>query len=161
MALALVTGDTALVERLYGDFGKLLRPIAGRLLLRDGSVRPFSDLRDCDDAIGQMFEVFLDGTCLYFPFETVRRIEIEAPQSFVTLYHQRVAITMRDGRIANGLMPLLYAGSLQSASPFTRTGRETTFSYVGRARRGLGQRDLWIDNGTMMGIQRVAAIELS
>jgi hypothetical protein len=39
-------------------------------------------------------------------------------------------------------------------------GRMTTWSYVGSARRGLGQRDFVLDGGMMIGMQNVASIEL-
>jgi protein involved in temperature-dependent protein secretion len=161
MAVALLTRDEKLVDRLHADFAKAFRPSRGRLVFRDGKAREFQDLRDSDDAIGQMFEVFAEGACVYFPYEMVQRIAFEEPQSFVTLYHPRCQIALRDGRVANGFAPLLYAGSMQAPSPYLRTGRETTFSYVGRARRALGQRDFVADGGAMIGMQHIAAIEFA
>src|SRR5262245_40450966 len=55
MAIALLTNDAALVDKLFTDFGASFRPVAGRITLRSGQLRPFDDLRDSDDAIGQMF----------------------------------------------------------------------------------------------------------
>jgi protein involved in temperature-dependent protein secretion len=91
----------------------------------------------------------------------VQRITFEPPQSFVTRFSPRCEIALRDGGVVNGFAPLLYAGSIQAPSPLVRTGRETVFSYVGRARRAMGQRDFFVDGGTMIGMQHVAAIELA
>lgn len=152
IAIALVTGDASRVTPSPEP------PRPGTLTLRTGQTRPFSDLRDCDDAIGRMFEVFIDDTVVYFPFEHVRSLEITPSESFVTLYSPRCTITDRAGNVAHGFLPTLYAGSTTAPAPTLRTGRETRFSYVGSACRGIGQRDLKIDGGTMMGIERVAAI---
>jgi protein involved in temperature-dependent protein secretion len=160
MAVALLTGDAKLVDKLHTDFAGAFRPIRGRLVLHSGP-RDFGDLRDSDDAIGQMFEVFADDHCVYFPFEMVQRITFEPPQSFVTRFSPRCQIALRDGGVVNGFAPLLYAGSMQAPSPLVRTGRETVFSYVGRARRAMGQRDFFVDGGAMIGMQNIAAIEFA
>jgi protein involved in temperature-dependent protein secretion len=161
MAVALLTGDEKLVDKIYADFGNAFRPIRGRLVFRDGTPREFGDLRDSDDAIGQMLEVFADNHCIYFPFEMVQRVTFEAPQSFVTRYNPRCQLALRDGQVVNGFAPLLYATSMQASSQHLRTGRQTNFSYVGRARRAIGQRDFFADGSAMIGMERVAAIEFA
>jgi protein involved in temperature-dependent protein secretion len=70
-------------------------------------------------------------------------------------------MTTRTGEVIHGFMPLLYACSTTAASDMVRVGRETTFDYVGKACRGLGQRDFKIDGGTMMGMQNIAAIDFA
>jgi protein involved in temperature-dependent protein secretion len=108
-----------------------------------------------------MLEVYVDNTVVYFPFETIKRVEIPQPSSFIELYTPRCKILDRKGNTTHGFLPTLYAGSTTHPDQTIRTGRMTTFAYVGRACRGTGQRDLKIDGGTMMGIERVAMIEFS
>ncbi len=161
LAVALLHRDEALAAKVFADFAQAVRPVAGQITLRNGGVRPFSDLRDYDDGIGQMFELFIGNGVTYAPMELVRRIELKAPGQFIEQLAYRATLTTRTGEVIHGFMPLLYACSTTSGHATVRIGRETMFDYVGKACRGLGQRDFKIDGGTMMGMQNVAAIDFA
>ena len=133
-------------------------PIAGKLTLATGEVRPFKDITDSDDAIGRMLETYCGEGLLYFPFNSLRRIEVLPKTSFMDHLMPRVKITDEHGT-ALAYVPLLYAGSSTSPIDELRNGRGTVFEYLGEARRGRGQRDLMIDGGGLVGFHAIAAID--
>lgn len=158
LAVALLHRDEALAAKVLADLAEAVRPVAGLLTLRGAGVLPFSDLRDSDDGIGQMFELFIGHGVTYAPMELVRRLELKAPGQFIEKLAYRATLTTRAGDVLDGFMPLLYPCSTTSPLATVRTGRETSFDYVGRACRVLGQRDFKLDGSTMIGMQHVAAI---
>jgi protein involved in temperature-dependent protein secretion len=133
-------------------------PIAGQLTLQTGEVRRFKDITDSDDAIGRMLETYCDHGLLYFPFNSLRRVEVMPKTSFMDHLMPKVQITDEHGT-ALAYVPLLYAGSSTSPTPDLRSGRGTVFQYLGEARRGHGQRDLVIDGGGLVGWHVIAAID--
>lgn len=161
MAVALLQRDLALAQRIKADMAVHVRPVSGRLTFRDGQVRPFGDLVDADDAIGQMLETFCGEGLLYFPFAALRRVDFLPPTNFMDVLMPKVQIADAQGGTAMAFVPMLYAGSSVDPDQSARTGRMTMFDYVGNARRGRGQRDFVVDGGTMIGIQNLAAIEFA
>lgn len=161
LAVALLHRDEALATKVFADFAQTARPVAGQITLRNGSVRAFSDLRDYDDGVGQMLELFVGNGVTYAPMELVRRLELKAPSQFIEQLAFRATVTTKTGEVIHGFMPLLYPCSTTAGDPMIRVGRQTSFDYVGRACRGLGQRDFKLDGGTMMGMQNVAAIDFA
>ena len=161
LAVALLHRDQALAARVFSDFAPAVRPVAGQVTLRNGTVRPFRDLRDYDDGIGQMFELFVGNGVTYAPMELVRRLELKAPSQFIEQLAFRATLTTRTGKVINGFMPLLYPCSTTASSATIRVGRETTFDHIGSACRALGQRDFKLDGGIMMGMQNIAAIDFA
>jgi protein involved in temperature-dependent protein secretion len=133
-------------------------PVAGKLTLGSGEVRPFQDLADCDDAIGKMLETYCGDGLLYFPFVGVRRVEVLPKTSFMDHLMTKVKIT-DDRGTALAYVPLLYAGSATSPVNELRNGRGTVFEYLGQARRGRGQRDFILDGGGLVGWHAISAID--
>jgi protein involved in temperature-dependent protein secretion len=161
LAVALLHRDEALAAKVLADFAQAARPVAGQVTLRNGTVRPFTDLRDYDDGIGQMFELFIGNGVTYAPMELVRRLELKAPSQFIEQLAFRATLTTRTGEVIHGFMPLLYACSTTAGDATIRVGRTTTFDYVGRACRAIGQRDFKLNGGVMMGMQNIAAIDFA
>jgi protein involved in temperature-dependent protein secretion len=161
LAVALLHRDEALAAKVFSDFAQAGRPVAGQVTLRSGTVRPFKDLRDYDDGIGQMFELFVGNGVTYAPMELVRRLELKAPSQFIEQLAFRATLTTRTGDVIHGFMPLLYACSTTAGDSTVRVGRTTTFDYVGRACRAIGQRDFKLDGSVMMGMQNIAAIDFA
>src|SRR4051812_3764578 len=157
IAAAFASRDEALAERTMAERARLARPLAGRITFVDGTVRPFADLADADDAIGHMLEAYCGQGLLYFPFEVMRRLDVLPKTNFMDLLIPKVKITAHQGT-ARAYVPLLYAGSTVSSSAGDRNGRMTRFDYLGSARRGFGQRDFRVDSA-LVGFERVAAIE--
>lgn len=159
MAVAMIQGDTALIETIKQDMQQI-QPVSGRLHYRDDKAREFSSIEDSDDTIGQMFETYGGNGLLFIPMATVRRIDFLPVSNFMDLLVPKAQLQLTNGETWNALMPLLYAGSTSADDAAIRAGRMTTWDYVGSARRGMGQRDFVLDGGTMVGMQHVAAIEL-
>lgn len=157
MAVALLQRDEALVARIKADMQQI-RPVPGRIYV-NGQPRPFTNLVDGDDAIGQMLETYCGPGLLYFPFATLRRVDFLPKTNFMDHYMPKVQITDTQGNTALAFVPLLYAGSSMDPDDTIRNGRMTMFDYVGEGRRARGQRDFFAD-GTMIGLQNVTAIEL-
>ena len=156
MAVALLQNDQALAARVKTDM-KQIRPVPGRIHV-NGQPRPFTNLVDADDAIGQMLETYCGQGLLYFPFATLRRVDFLPKTNFMDHYMPKVQLTDTNGGTALAYCPLLYAGSSTHPDQEIRNGRMTMFDYVGEARRPRGQRDFFADQ-VMIGLQNVTAIE--
>jgi protein involved in temperature-dependent protein secretion len=156
MAVALLQRDEALVVRIKQDMQQI-RPVPGRIFV-NGQPRPFGNLVDADDAIGQMLETYCGNGLLYFPFATLRRIDFLPKTNFMDHLMPKVQITDLQNQTALAYCPLLYAGSSTHPDETIRNGRMTMFDYVGDGRRPRGQRDLFADQ-VMIGLQGVTAIE--
>lgn len=159
LQLALVAGDANAIERELLPQVRAIPPVTGTLRLRSGDVVPFQSLVDSDDAIGAMLECYTAAGLMYVPFASLRRVTFAQPRSFVDALAFRAEGELVDGRRLSLIVPMLYAQSSTASEPTVRTGRTTLWTYVGGARRGAGQRDLVVDGGRMIGIERVALIE--
>jgi protein involved in temperature-dependent protein secretion len=159
LATAFVRGDQALADKAKRELDAARVPVPGALTLIGGSQVRFADLSDADDAIGQMLEVYTGSGLLYFPFAALRRVEFLARDDFMDRLMPLVRITS-DAGAGMGYVPLLYAGSARSPDDGVRNGTMTMFDYLGKARRGRGQRDLFADT-RMIGLQNVAAIDFT
>lgn len=160
MATALRQRDVELAARMKQEIATHVRPVSGQIHLIRGGARPFQDIVDADDAIGQMLETYCGRGLLYFPFAALHRVDFLPKTNFMDVLMPKVQITDRQGHSAMAFVPMLYTGSALG-DPHTRNGRMTMFEYVGRARHGRGQRDFVVDGGTLIGIENVAAIELA
>jgi protein involved in temperature-dependent protein secretion len=160
MGVAFARRDEALADRTKAELENHGRPIGGTLTFQRGEPRAFEDIADCDDAIGRMLETYCNQGLLYFPFETLRRIEVLPRTNFMDFLMPKVKITDASGT-ATAYVPLLYACSATSPDEGIRNGRETVFDYLGNARRGQGQRDFVVDGSTLVGLQNIAAIDFA
>jgi type VI secretion system protein ImpE len=108
----------------------------------DGSA--FDGLRDYDDVLGQVLEVYTGGRYLWLPLEQVRKISVQAPKSHIDLLWVSAEIEDTDGRTVNTYIPALYEGSHEHADEQVRLGRSTEWvDCGGAALRGAGQRTLF------------------
>ncbi len=159
MGAAFVHRDAGLADHTKAELAKLARPIAGTLTFAGGQVKPFEDIADADDAIGQMLESYGDDGLLYFPLEGLRRIAPLPKKSFMDHLMPKVEVTDHRGTMVV-YVPLLYACSATSPIDQLRNGQATMFDYLGSAKRGRGQRDFRVDNA-LVGLQNIAAIDFA
>jgi len=157
---AFVRGNNELADRAVAQLAEQATPIAGQITFTSGEVRGFRDLSDSDDGIGQMLETYCGEGLLYFPFSSLRRVELLPRDNFMDFLMPRAAIT-DDRGTASAYVPLLYAGSSTSPLDHLRSGGTTMFDYLGAARRACGQRDFVLDGTTMIGIQHIAVIDFA
>ena len=101
----------------------------------------FIDLRDYDDLLGPVLEVFAGGHYLWLPFERVKRLEIAAPTQLIDLLWPRATLEDSSGAEAHVHLPALYVGSSEAADDRLRLGRTTEWiDQAGLLYRGVGQK---------------------
>jgi len=161
MALALLVNDAKFIDQTIAPDAKKIPPVGGTVRFADGATSTFRSIVDSDDAIGAMLETYGPSGLLYFPFASLRSVTFLPPRNFIDRLFLRADIVLADGTSTTVLVPLLYALSTTAKDPTIRAGRMTTWRHVGSARRALGQRDFVLNGGKMIGMQRIAAIELS
>jgi protein involved in temperature-dependent protein secretion len=160
MAVALLRRDAALVDRVKADMAVQVPKRPGRLTFVDGRTHDFGELLDADDAIGAMLEAYVGDGVLYFPFATIRRVELPPPRNLLDLFTPLALVHLLDGQVATVAVPLLHARSSTSDDAALRSGRTTTFDFVGDGRRAIGMRDFEA-GGALIGMGRVASIDFA
>ena len=128
--------------------GRLEEAVAVQPELRgslDGA--PLTALRDLDDVLGSVLEVFAGGRCLWLPWEHLRRLELAAPRHMLDLLWAPAVLEDVRGVTAHVHLPVLYAGTAASDDDDLRLGRKTDWEDLGGGLyRGRGQRLLaWAD----------------
>jgi len=155
---AFVHDNEELADKAKAELAQRAQPVRGKLTFDDGTVRPFGDLADADDAIGHLLDTYCGDGLLYFPLATLRRVEVLPKRGFIDLLMPRIQVTDTEGT-ANAYLPLLYAGSARSPDAHLRTGQRTVFIRLGQARRGQGQRGFQLDGAGCIGLHDVTAID--
>ena len=102
----------------------------------------FIELRDCDDVLGPLCEVYAQGRYLWIPFERIRRLSLRAPAGVLDLLWVSAEIEEHDGRVAKVQLPALYPGSAEHESEAVRLGRSTEWRDDAGIVRGVGQKML-------------------
>ena len=107
-----------------------------------------ADLRDHDDFLGPVLEVYAGGNYLWLPFERIRSLEVRAPQSELDLLWAPAQLVDANGMEANVHLPVLYEGSHLASDGRVRVGNMTEWVDVeGLGFRGQGQRTLLAQQG--------------
>ncbi len=104
--------------------------------------RAFTALRDSDDLLASVLEVFAGGRYLWLPFERIRSLTISPPRTLLDLVWASAELEDADGTRANVHVPALYPGSFESPVEAIRLGRATEWPEVGGLARAAGQRIL-------------------
>lgn len=128
-------GDAAAAGRRLEAAVAAQPALAGRL---DGL--EFAGLRDLDDLLGSVLEVFAGGRYLWLPLERIRRLTIAEPGHLLDLLWLPARLEGADGETAAVHLPVLYAGSAAAPDDQLRLGRQTDWRDEGPFYRGLGQR---------------------
>ena len=131
-------GDLEQLEKCLDEAAASTPTLQGRL-----DDAPLDALRDDDDLLGSVLEVFAGGRYLWLPLEQIRSLTLAAPASALDLLWAPAALETHDGVEAQVHVPALYAGSARQSDDALRLGRSTTWTDVGRGiQRGAGQRML-------------------
>ncbi len=119
----------------------------------------YGDLRDYDDLLGPVLEVFAGGHYLWLPFERVKRLELAPPTQLVDLLWPRATLEDSSGAEAHVHLPALYVGSSEAADERLRLGRGTEWiEQAGLLYRGVGQKT-WLAQRAD-GEREIALLEL-
>jgi type VI secretion system protein ImpE len=104
----------------------------------------FDGLRDYDDVLGQVLEIYAGGRCLWMPMERIRKLEVAEPRQQLDLLWARAELEDSDGEQATVHLPVLYEGSFERADETVRLGQSTEWiDCHDVAFRGAGQKVLF------------------
>ncbi|MBX3460899.1 MAG: tetratricopeptide repeat protein [Planctomycetes bacterium] len=136
------------------------QPQAGTLTLRNLPDEQGPDtmavqaLEDCDTLTGATLELVTGEGLEFLPFSEIASIEFDQPGAATGAF-----VTMRDGGVRSGLMPLFYLFTEFAESEKVRQGHSTLLRpVIGEASVGVGLRALRTD-GTPLPIVRIEKIE--
>jgi type VI secretion system protein ImpE len=131
-------GEPARAAELVAEAIDLQPEIAGQV-----NDAPLTSLRDMDDYLGSLLEVFAGGRYLWLPLEHIAKLEVAPPRHLLDLLWLPAELTDHAGAISSIHLPVLYEGSAHGGDPRCATGRLTEWaSDGGELWRGRGQRVL-------------------
>jgi protein involved in temperature-dependent protein secretion len=111
-------------------------------------------LEDCDTLTGATLELVSGRGVSFMPFSQIASIEFDAPASVTGAF-----VTMREGEVISGMMPLFYLFTEFADSENVRQGRSTLIRpLLAEAAVGVGLRALRAD-GKPIPIVRIEKIE--
>lgn len=101
----------------------------------------FNGLRDLDDVLGGMLEVFTStGKYFWVPLEHVIALELRPPQRMLDLLWRQVHLAVNEGPEGEVYMPVVYPLSHEAEEEALRLGRATDWRDDGGVMRGVGQK---------------------
>jgi type VI secretion system protein ImpE len=108
--------------------------------------RPFEDFKDGDDLICPFLEVFFQSDYFWLPFEQIKSMEIQQPNTLRDLLWIPVKVELCDRPLGNVLVPVLYYGSHRDPNDLIKLGRMTDWKSIGNETLlGSGQRTFFAD----------------
>jgi type VI secretion system protein ImpE len=87
----------------------------------------FRGLRDADDRFASVLEAFVDGTYVWFPWESVQRVKLEPAKFLLDRLFRAAEVRLKDGAELSVHLPLVYPGSHEADGVFA-VGLETDFA---------------------------------
>jgi type VI secretion system protein ImpE len=148
----LAAGDAVAAGKLVAEIAAEPVPLAS---LAGGEPVP---LRDYDDGIGALVELFVGGRCLWLPTGNLRSLEFTPPRGLLDLLWAQCAIETRTGERYAAHMPVLYAGTAAHGDAQVRCGHKTEWmDELGVAFRGHGQR-VFVAGEQEIGILELRAV---
>ncbi|QDV32774.1 type VI secretion system accessory protein TagJ [Tautonia plasticadhaerens] len=102
---------------------------------------PFDDIRDADDLLGPVLEVFAPAGYCWVPWQHVQFLEVSTPTRLRDLIWLPARLATFDGQLGEVHLPNLYHASSSSEDELIRLGRRTDWEELpGGIVRGLGQK---------------------
>ena len=137
-AMALARGDADGAARKLDEAVAAQPELHGRC-----NGEPFAAVRDLDDLLGSVLEIYAGGRYLWLPLEQVRLLEILPPQHVLDLIWLPAHLEDVRGADAAVHVPVLYVDTTASPDESVRLGRKTEWLDAGAGLlRGQGQRVL-------------------
>lgn len=119
----------------------------------------FAGLRDYDDQLGSVLEIYAGETYLWMPLDHIRKLEIHEPKHLLDLLFLPAQLEDINGTEASVHLPCVYEGSHLAEDGALRIGQKTEWVEVpGIGYCGLGQRLLL--TGTDAGTNEVGLLEV-
>jgi tetratricopeptide (TPR) repeat protein len=136
------------------------RPVQARVTLRklpdEGGPDTLEaeSIEDCDSLTGATIEVVSGDELHFVPYSKIESIEFDTPSAVMGVF-----VTLRDGSVISGLMPLFYLFTEFADSEKVRQGQSTLIRPVlAEAAVGVGLRALRVD-GQPMPVVRIEKLE--
>lgn len=149
--LAYLRGDTSVAS---ADLEKQRAVVAGTL-----NGQPFQDLRDGDDLLAPVLEVFAAGGYAWFDWKRIRKLTAEPPRTLRDTLWFPVALELDSGEVFDAHVPVLYPGTHECGDERLMVGLETDWNEEGGGFvRGRGRRILFA-NGEECDILAVRQLE--
>ena len=109
---------------------------------------PIEVLRDADDRLGSVLELFVGGRYVWIPFERIERLTLTPPKNALDLLWLPAQLEDVSGTSSSVYVPALYEGSHAGFDEGVRLGRKTLWIDQGAdIHRGVGQRMLLAASG--------------
>ena len=140
---ALRAGDAEAAEAALEQAAEESVALRGKL-----NGEAFGGLRDYDDVLGQILEIYAGGRCLWMPLEQIRKLEVAEPRNSLDLLWAKAELEDASGTQASVHLPVLYEGSCDHPDERVRLGRSTEWiDCRDVAFRGAGQKVLLTARG--------------
>ncbi len=117
------TGHPVEAAKLFAQADEACGPVAGAL---NGA--PFSAIRDADDRLGPVLEVFARGKYLWVGLDQLDAVVCNAPKFPRDLLWFPAKVMAASGEIGDVFLPTLYAGSGSHADEAIKLGRTTDWN---------------------------------
>lgn len=122
--------------------------------------RRVSRLRDSDDFLGPVLEVFANGHYQWLPFGDLRSVRLDAPTTLFDLLWARARVTNRSDATMIVHVPVLYAETHTSEDGLVRAGHKSEWIAIGElGYRGRGGRVFFSDD-EQIGLLETRGFEL-
>jgi type VI secretion system protein ImpE len=89
--------------------------------------KPFEYLRDSDDILGPVLEIFAKGKYYWLPYEEIELLASVPPKVPRDIIWRAANLQVRDGAAGEIFMPAIYFGSWQHADDAVKLGRKNDF----------------------------------
>ncbi len=130
-------GDEEAASKRIDEAVEATTALSGRL-----NGEPYEALRDLDDLLGTVLELFAGGRYLWMPLEKIRSLELSEPSTAIDTLWVPAQLLDANGEEARVHLPALYPGSYSDADDGVRLGRSTQWRERGELYIGSGQRIL-------------------
>lgn len=139
----LLAGDEKGAEQALDEANETALVSAGKL-----NGEAFDGVRDCDDILAGVVEIYAGGRCLWMPWERIRKLTLGEPRNPFDLLWAKAELEDADGSQATVYLPATYEGSWEQPEEAVRVGRTTEWIEWGDGLfRGAGQRILLSASG--------------
>ena len=139
---ATATGDSESAARIVAEAESSRPSIQGHI---DGSA--FDDLRDCDDLLAPVLEVFLLRDYIWLPFEHIGTLTIAEPERPRDLIWPTIQFSLYDGTNLSAYMPALYPTSKEADDAILLGRRSEWVERAPGVTVGNGQKTLLAGEG--------------
>jgi type VI secretion system protein ImpE len=134
----LVDGAAAEAAQIFSAANAQIPPIKGTL-----NGKAFESIRDGDDCLGSVLEVFTGARYFWVPLEQVASVTMNAPRFPRDLLWIPAHLEIKEGEAGPVFLPTLYPGTYQEPDTQLKLGRLTDWRGAGLV-RGVGLKVFFV-----------------